>query len=248
MAIVVEIDQLRKNIRGNDEKITSLKTAQQAALTNLAVIQMMREVGNDTLKIHPETDNEQTFTHRSPILDVLKIPVEHQLMIAEALANLEVVTTEAMASVFTAAITKKRETLHFGNLQRQARQFSLAQPHLQELQRIVQRGINDLPEWEKDVLADPSENAIIRFQRTAKLLTQSDFGLKQVGGRLSTSFKQAQENASKANLPDAAINAAINSGIAQGIKSPKSERVSVLDTDDLSSFLTTVLAEEVKFI
>lgn len=249
MSLTIRIDSLRQTIRANERGIEKLVKEGEEGITQVATLQLMRELETNILEFKGQNDEPQTTTYDSALLRSLGVPIKQQLLVAETLANLQVKASEAKIAGLTAVITKGRQTILLGDVQRKTRLLTAAQPHAQALKERLQERWSELKDSEPSIFApltNPDDKSIIVYQKTFELLEQRTERLNKIGNLIAKSATQATVNAKKGNLPDFAIDAVFQSGLIQGVKS-----IGKIVQPEGESFITNLavrLAQQIKFV
>lgn len=246
MPLTIRIDSLRQTIRANEQGIEKLAKEGEEGITQVATLQLMREIGTNILEVKGQNGEPQTTTYDSALLRALCIPVGQQLLIAEMLAKLQVKTSESKISALTAVMTKGRQTILLGDVQRKTRLFTTAQPHVQSLQGRIQELRLKLADSEQSVLADPDDNAIIRFQKRTRLLNGGEADLAKLTKQVAESASKAERSAKASGIPDFGVDIAFRSGVVQGNESNR-ESVPTEDNDFITN-LAVRLAQQIRFV
>lgn len=247
MPLTIRIESLRRAIHAREQGIESLIQKEEEGVTQVAALQLMRELGMSSIKTSGQDGESQTITYDSALLRTLCVPVDQQLFIAEMLAALQVKATEAQISCLTATITKGQEAVLLGEVQRKTRLFVMAEPHFKGFRELIQKHRLELADTEQTVLAKPDGNSIVRYQRRFRQLNEREAGLANISGRIARSANEAESLARTSNLPGFAIDIAFQSGLIQGAK--KNQNFS--SDRDCESFITNLavrLAEQIKFV
>jgi len=247
MPLTISLESLKQAIRAGEQKRINLIQEGEEGVTQIAALQLMRELGKSSIETDGRDDGSQTITYDSALLRTLGIPIQHQLLMAESLAFLQVKANAAQVSFLTAAVTKRKETVLLGDVQRKTRLFALAEPHLQAFGERIRKHRLELADTEQTVLANPDENSIVRYQRRFRQLNEREAGLTNIANRVAKSANKAESLARASDLPDFAVDVAFQSGLIQGTKGD----LNFSSSRDEGSFITNLavrLAEQIKFV
>lgn len=247
MPLTIRIESLRRAIYAHEQGIENLIQKGEENVTQVAALQLMRELGMSSIKVNSQDGERQTVAYDSALLRTLGIPVKHQLLIAEMLTSLQLKTNTAQISGLTAVVAKGRETVLLGDVQRKTRLFALAQPHLQTLQERIKGRQLKLEGTERTILADPNEMAIIAYQRTARQLEESKNRFMAIAKTNARSAALAETRARASDLPDFAVDVAFQSGLIQGTKADQNN-FSATGEEGFIKNLAVKLAEQIKFV
>lgn len=246
MPLTIRIDSLRQTIRANEQGIERLVKEGEEGITQVATLQLMREIGTNILEVKDQNGEPQTSSYDSVLLRTLCVPIDNQLLIAETLSKLQVKTSKAKIAGLTAVITKGRQTILLGDVQRKTRLFTAAQPHVQSLQGRIRELQLELADSEQSVLADPNDNAIIRFQKNNRLLNGGEADLARLTKQIAESASKAESSAKASQIPDFAVDIAFRSGLFQAMQSNR-QSVPTGDNDFITN-LAVRLAQQIRFV
>lgn len=247
MPLTIRIESLRQAIHAREQGIESLIQKGEESVTQVAALQLMRELGMSSIEVNSQDDGRQTVAYDSALLRTLGVPVKHQLLIAEMLTSLQLKTNAAQISGLTAVVAKGRETVLLGEVQRKTRLFVMAEPHFQGFRERIQKHRLELADTEQTVLANPDGNSIVRYQRRLRQLNEREAELANIANKVAKSATQAEARARTSNLPDFAVDVAFQSGLIQGAKANKNNFLTTGE-DGFITNLAVKLASQIKFV